>query len=634
MSLKTRTILFCALLSAATLAVYWPVLHHDFVNYDDDCYVVQNRQINAGLTWQGLAWAFGRLHGDGTYWHPLTWVSHMVDCQLFGLKPAGHHLANLLFHALNSILVFLLFKRLTQAFWRSALLAALFALHPLQVDTVAWVAERKNLLSALFFFLTLWAYSRYAERRMQNAECNTQARSFLPSFTHHVSRFTYHASIFYLFSLLLFACGLMCKPVLVTVPFVLLLLDYWPLRRFRIPWFKVSGLDPKLEQGLLTSAAMEQQSVWRLVFEKVPFLALSAISCLITIASTRAVGALAEASSAFPLENRLKNALFSYVRYLGKALWPSNLAVFYPYPDEFPAWRTIACSLLLLGISVLAIRTARIRPYCLVGWFWFLGVLVPFVGLIQAGDQAMADRFAYVPMIGLFLPMVWGAAELTRNWRKQGLVLTTLAVAVLTCCAALSRRQTGYWQSSVTLFSHALAVTSDNARAHSNLGLALMVEGKTEEGIQHLLEALRLSPEHAIAHWAVGSGRARQGRIGEAVQHYEAALNLKPEFPEALNDLAWVKATHPSLNYRNGTAAVELAERACRLTEQKEPLFIGTLGAAYAEAGRFEDAVKTAERAKALAAATGQKELVEKNGQLLELYRAGKPYHEAERSRN
>jgi tetratricopeptide (TPR) repeat protein len=364
------------------------------------------------------------------------------------------------------------------------------------------------------------------------------------------------------------------------------------------------------------------------VLEKLPFLAFSAVSCLITIASNRAVGALVEASAVFPVELRLQNALFSYVKYLGKTLWPCNLAVFYPYPEEFPTWRAVLCGLLLLGISGWAIVTARSRPYLLVGWFWFLGVLVPFVGLLQAGEQAIADRFAYVPLIGLFLLLVWGAEELTRGWRKRRLVLTTVAVAVLFGCGAFSRRQTGYWQNSVTLFSHALAVTSDNARAHSNLGLALAVEGKTEESIQHLLEALRLNPEHAIAHWAVGSGRAGQGRFEEAIQHYETALSLKPDFPEALNDLAWIRAAHSDPNYRKGASAVELAERACRLTEQQEPLFIGTLAAAYAEAGRFEDAVRTAERAKDLAAAAGQKELVEKNQQLLVLYRAGKPYHE------
>jgi tetratricopeptide (TPR) repeat protein len=290
--------------------------------------------------------------------------------------------------------------------------------------------------------------------------------------------------------------------------------------------------------------------------------------------------------------------------------------------------------MLLLAISGQAIGAARRRPYFLVGWFWFLGVLVPFIGLLQAGEQAMADRFAYVPLIGLFLLLVWGTEELTHCWRNQRLVLSAAAVAVLVCCAALSRRQTGYWQNSVTLFSHALAVTDNNARARSNLGIALAAEGKTKESMQQLLEALRLNPEHAVAHGAVGLCREQQGRFDEAIQEYETALRLKPDFPEALNNLAWLKATNPDPKYRDGTAAVELAERACRLTEQQEPLFIGTLAAAYAEAGRFEDAVETAERAKSLATAEGEKELAKKNQQLLELYRAAKPYHEAERSRN
>ena len=740
MSSKTRTILVCALLSAATLAVYWPVLHNGFVNYDDNCYIVQNREIQAGVTWQGLAWAFGRLHGDSTYWHPLTWVSHMVDCQLFGLKPAGHHLVSVLFHALNSVLVFLLFKRLTGAFWRSALLAAFFALHPLQVDSVAWVAERKNLLSAMFFLLTVWAYSRFAETRKPKTEGQglkpeirepksegnpkTEIRS-----QPHGSRITDHSSRFYLLALLFFACGLMCKPVLVTLPCVLLLLDYWPLRRSA----ESEGRGRKGEGGMGTGkdgALGERRPTWggargaawgihpisllRLVVEKLPFVVLSAASCLITIASTRGLGVLIDPSAGFPFEMRLQNALFSYTKYLGKALWPTQLAVFYPYPAEFPVERAVVCGLLLLGISGLAILTVRTRPYLLVGWFWFLGVLVPFVGLLQAGEQAMADRFAYVPLIGLFVMMVWGLAEWAGRWprgrkgsgfqeiaaaaadggaygssrsgvrgagdsaprasedvrnvrlgetprptftpgsrgvsakpeglaptdvggydcldphRRWGeLVLIAVSVIALGACAVLTNRQTGYWQNSVTLFSHSLAVTGDNARAHSNLGLALAVEGKTEESIQHLQETLRLNPEHAIAHWAVGSGRSTQGRFEEAIQHYETAISLKPDFPEALNDLAWLRATHPDSNYRNGAAAVELAERSCQLTKQQEPMFIGTLAAAYAEAGRFEDAVKTAERAKALAGAMGQKELAEKNRELIELYRQGKPFHEA-----
>jgi protein O-mannosyl-transferase len=605
------TLLIGLLLTAAISAVFWPAVNHDFVNYDDNCYVYQNMRVQAGLTWKGLAWAFGRLHGDGTYWHPLTWVSHMLDCQLFGLKPAGHHLVNLLLHTLNSVLVFLVLKRMTRALWRSALLAALFALHPLQVDTVAWVAERKNLLSALFFILTIWAYGRYAE--------GPEVRSPRSGITNHESRF-------YLLSLFFFVCGLMCKPVLVTLPFVLLLLDYWPLERIAY-----AGRTDR--QRTLTS--------WRrLITEKLPFLALSLASSAITIASNRAVGAMLDTSAGFPLEIRIQNALFSFIKYIGKALWPLDLAVFYPYPVQFPIWRAVACGLLLLAISGLAVATARSRPYFLVGWCWFLVVLAPFIGLIQAGEQAMADRFTYVPLIGLFLMIVWGLAELNaktaydRPWPRiyqylRVVTPTLVSLVALVCCAVLSHRQIGYWQNSVTLFSHALAVTGNNARAETNLGMALAAQGKVEEGIQHLLETLRLNPGHAVAHWAVGVGRAQQGRFDEAIQYYEAALRLKPDFPEALNNLAWLRATNPDPNYRNGAAAVELAERGCRLTARQEPLFIGTLGAAYAETGRFEDAIKAAEQAEALAAAAGLKEVANKNQQLLELFRAGTPYHEA-----
>jgi len=535
------TLLICLFLAAATLAVYWPVVHNDFVNYDDNCYIVQNRQVQAGVTWKGLAWAFGRLHGDHTYWHPLTWVSHIVDCQLFGLKPAGHHLVNLLFHALNSVVVFLLFKRLTDAFWRSALLAALFALHPLQVDTVAWVAERKNLLSALFFLLTLWAYARYVEVQSPKSKVQGPASHI----TYPASRFTHDASppssprLWYWTAVVMFACGLMCKPVLVALPFVLLLLDYWPLGRMQNAERRMQNHASRFTFHVSRFTSL------RLLAEKVPFLLLSAASCFITIAANRAVGALVEASPALPLEVRVQNALFSYVRYLGKTVWPLNLAVFYPYPNQFPVWRAVAGGTVLLAISGVAIGAARRRPYLLVGWFWFLGVLVPFIGLIQAGEQALADRFAYVPLIGLFLLLVWGTEELTQRWRNRRFLVAATAFAMLVCCASLPHRQTGYWRNSITLFSHALAVTDNNVRARSNLGIALAAEGRTEEAIQQFLEALRLNPEHAIAHGAVGSILAQQGRFDEAIHEYETALRLKPDFPEALNNLAWLKATNP-----------------------------------------------------------------------------------------
>jgi protein O-mannosyl-transferase len=606
-----RTLLICILLTAATLAVFWPVVDHAFVNYDDNCYIVHNPQIQAGLTWQGMAWAFGRLHGDHTYWHPLTWVSHMVDCQLFGTKPAGHHLVSLLFHTLNSLLVFLVFKRLTGAFWRSALLAALFSLHPLQVDSVAWVAERKNLLSATFFLLTIWAYGRYVEVRRQSGEVRGQ-RSVVSGQSSEtpdpVSRITHHTSRFYLVSLGFLALGLMCKPVLVTVPFVLLLLDYWPLGRLRLQ--------------------TKSERLKTVLLEKLPFLPFVLVSCYITAVGTRAVGSMVDPAAGFPLSICFQNALFSYVKYLGKALWPVSFAVFYPYPDHFPAWRAIACGLLLLAISGFAIVTVRRRPHLLVGWCWFLGVLVPFIGLRQAGEQAMADRFAYVPLIGLLLMVVWGATEVIRRWRRPVLIPAAISIAVLACCAALSRQQTTYWENSVTLFSHALQVTPENARSHSNLGQALAEAGRLEEGIQHLVEATRLNPEHAVAYWAIGSGRVQQGRFEEAIECYETALRLKPDYPEALNNLAWLRATHPNPRYRNGSGAVELAERSCSLTGHQEAMFIGTLAAAYAEAGRFSEAIAAGEQAAALAAAAGQKELADKNRQLLNLYRAGKPYHE------
>jgi protein O-mannosyl-transferase len=522
-----RTILMCALLSVLTVGVYWPVILHNFTKFDDAAYVTNNLHVQRGLSWDGLTWAFGRLHGEQTYWHPLTWVSHMADCQVFGLKPAGHHFINLLFHTLNTVLVFLVFRRMTGSFWRCAVLAGLFALHPLQVDTVAWVAERKNLLSALFWLLTIWAYIRYVEKAVVSNQClvtRSQASGVPgtdhgPRTTHYGSRITDHRSLFYLLSLCFFALGLMCKPVLVTLPFVLLLLDYWPLRRL----------------GLNTQRS-RLKTLLPLVREKVPFLVLAAVSSVVTLMSHHRIALLVSASS-LPFEVRLENALVSYVRYLGKTIWPSNLAVFYPYSGPWPMWIAVACGLLLLAASGLAIHAARNRPYLLVGWFWFLGVLVPFIGLIQAGAQAMADRFAYVPLIGLFLTLVWGAHELAARWRCRAVALSAVALGAALVSAALTRRQIGYWKDDESLFRHALAVTSDNDLAHFNLGVTLADRGNFDEAIRHYEKAIRLNPARAEAHNSLAYALIRKHRFAEAVREYEAALRSNPVDAQVHNDL-------------------------------------------------------------------------------------------------
>jgi len=556
-----RVGLVCALLLGLVLWVYWPALSSGFINYDDETYVTGNPHVQAGLTANGLLWAVTRLHGEGTYWHPLTWVSHMLDCQLYGLKPWGHHLTNVLLHACNSLLVFFLFRRMAGALWPCALLAALFAVHPLQVDTVAWVAERKNLLSALFWLLTTWAYVRYAEHPRLNR---------------------------YALVLVLFALGLMCKPVLVTLPFVLLLLDYWPLRRFQP-----------------APGDLQISTFGRLAWEKMPLFLLAAASSALTIVAHRSLGLLA-ASPARTLDCRVENALVSYARYLGKAVWPSKLAIFYPYPEAWPLWQIGLSALLLGAVSIMAVTLGGLwtyggrarhsvratapaatdipspvsdghgalwsahstaRPWLLVGWLWFLGVLVPFIGLVQAGDQAMADRFMYVPLLGLLLLCVWGSCDLAEWCRLPWFSLIAAALAAITVCAAVAHRQAEYWKNSEVLFRHAVAVTEDNALAHNNLGSALLSEGRpaeavtqfqialqlkpdntdllnnlacalskqglTNEAFAQLQRALALDPNRADTHYNLGSLLLQTGRTEEGLAQYQAALRLNPTHAQA-----------------------------------------------------------------------------------------------------
>jgi tetratricopeptide (TPR) repeat protein len=672
-----RTVWFCVLLAFTTLALYAPVYYHDFLSYDDGDYVTENPHVTGGLTKQGLIWAFVNLHGEHTYWHPLTWVSHMLDCQLFGLHPGPHHLVNVLFHSTNSVLLFLVLKRMTGAFGRSALVSALFALHPLQVDTVAWIAERKNLLSSLFWLLTMWAYLRYAEKSVGSNQLSvTSDQSSVISnqsnasritdhatpitdhrspITDHRSPITDHRSLFYLLALCFFALGLMCKPALVTLPFVLLLLDYWPLRRLQ-----------------LSTLNLQLSTIWRLVWEKVPLLALAAVSSYMTVAAHRELHSLS--SSAAGMDWRMANAVVSYARYLGKAFWPEHLAVFYPYPSAWPEETVDASGLLLLALSGLVVWRARVAPGLVTGWLWFLGVLVPMIGIIQAGEQAMADRFAYLPLIGLFVMVVWGAADLAgrRPWAVSA--LKWAAALALGACALATSRQLPHWQNTVTLFEHALAVTPDNASAHLVLGIGLHSQGSNERAMAEYRTAATLNPSANSVYYNMGLLLQAQHKWQEAADQYEYFIRLNSESPPnsyrllycahfnlmdvllhldrsheavahlreavriypdevvALNNLAWVLASSNDPEIRNGPEAVRLAEHACKLTQYQVTLFVGTLAAAYAEAGQFVEAVVTAQKACALASKAKDQALLKKNQELLELYRARKPYHEPART--
>ncbi len=492
-------------LALTTLAVFRQVRSYDFTNYDDPSYVSKNPQVQAGLTRDTITWAFTT--GHKSIWHPLTWLSHMLDCQLFGLRAGAHHLTNLLLHIANTLLLFAVLKRMTGALWRSAFVAAVFALHPLHVESVAWVAERKDVLSTLFGMLTMAAYLRYVK---------------------------HPGKVKYLLTLLVFALGLMAKSMLVTLPFVLLLLDYWPLGRFQLGK-AVTNANRRKRKSINT------RSQWQLsyspVWEKVPFFVLSAISSVVTFLAQQSGGAL-KSIEAFPLIVRIANALISYAKYIGKMIWPSRLAVFYPHPgDRLPMWQAVVAALLLLAISIWVIRSAPKRKYPLVGWLWYLGTLVPVIGLVQTGGQAMADRYAYVPLTGLFIIIAWGLSDLLARWRYQKIVLGASAMIVLLALSICTRLQLRHWRNSITLFEHAIEVTNDNHVAHCNLGAAIFEQGRLDEAISHYRQALHIKPHYVGAHYNLGTALQSQGRLDEAISHFHKALRVNPDYAEAHNNL-------------------------------------------------------------------------------------------------
>lgn len=579
----------CAVLAVATIAIYWQVRNHGFVNYDDDIYLTSNPHVVSGLTWENVRWAF-HSHSDD-YWRPLTWLSFMLDFQLFGLKAGAHHLANVVFHLACALLLFQVFHRMTRALWRSAWVAALFACHPLQVQSVAWVAERGEALSACFWMLTLWAYARYVEFRHRGVgaggrgSAETSGVSVDDSCSDAVS--SARSTRSYRLALVFFALGLMSKPTLVTLPFVLLLLDYWPLRRFQLPL-------PLWRQSTLNSlsrACVDPSSTLRRLFlEKMPFVALSALSSVITFLGQQRMGNVAS-TEAFPLDLRLGNALISYVRYLGKAFWPTHLAAFYPHPGYWPEWQVIGAGLILLGVSFLALRMVQRCPFLLVGWLWFLGMLLPVIGLIQVGPQAMADRYAYLPLIGLFIMVSWGTADLSAFSRHRRLVAGTFATAATALLAACAAIQTSHWRDSVSLWLHTLACTSGNFLAHNNLAAALTEQQKWDEAIQHCERALQLKPNYAEAHNNLGVSLTGQRREEEAIQHFNRALQLEPDHLKAHNNLGTALGARGELN-----EAVRHFERALQINPDCAEAH-ANLGNALGAQGKWAEALEHCKRA-------------------------------------
>jgi len=488
-------VLVCLFLILTTLAVYWQVRNHEFVIYDDDVYVTENAHVQAGLTREGLRWAFTTTWANN--WHPLTWLSHMLDCQLYGLDPSGHHLTNVFLHLANTLLLFLVLKRMTGATGKSTVVAALFALHPLHLQSVAWVAERKDVLSTLFLLLTLWAYFRYVEGPGLNR---------------------------YLLTLLLFAVGLMAKPMLVTLPFVLLLLDYWPLERHRI------GLADNIRATTpAPSHGKEPRSFFlRLLAEKVPFFVLAVGSSIVTFLAQQGGGAV-KTVEVFPIKIRIANALLSYVNYIGKMIWPHRLAILYPHPgSSLSMWQAAGAGLLLVSISFATIRAARRHPYLVMGWFWYLGTLLPVIGLVQIGSQAMADRYTYVPLIGLFIVVAWGIFELLERTRHGQILFILSSAVMLSLLMTVSWAQARHWRTSVTLLEHTLAVTTNNYIAHAALATVLKQDGNLDEAIDHYTKAVDIKPDFAVGHYKLGHALAEQGNLQAAVNHYYQALRFKP----------------------------------------------------------------------------------------------------------
>ncbi len=773
----------------STLVLYLPALRHGFVQYDDQQYVTENPQVQAGLSAKGVAWAFGFHAGN---WHPLTWLSHELDCQMYGSKPWGHHLTNILLHAASALILFLALERLTGKMWRAAAVAALFAWHPLHVESVAWIAERKDVLCGFFWMLTIYAYVRYVE------EFKVQGSKF---------------KVYYGLTLGFFALCLMAKPMGVTLPFVLLLIDYWSgssvecgVRSAELEERKGDG--ERVEEAgaapsplpsppvgarekkvaALVGARAEKGRSWvRMILEKIPFFALAGGACVLTVLAQREAIVTVKG---LPVSGRLAHAALAYCHYLGAAFWPVGLGVYYPYEGSVASAAVLMAGVVLLGVTALALGRMRTRPYLMVGWLWYLGTLVPVIGLVQVGDQAWADRYTYLPLIGVFIGVVWGVADVIRE-RK---VLLTVSAATAVALMIVTSVQLSYWKDTRTLFEHTYKVTRQNymaltvlgsqlaqdgklaeamadyrlalsykptfpeahffmgnaleksgkpgeaiaeyeqalwfkpiseqthiflgmilgkqlkyeeaaghyraalkinpdspvahnnlarilhsqgrldeaiehylaalaldpklALAHNNLGILYLQKGRTAEGVQQLREALRLKPGDAETGYNLGVALNQQGQWSEAAElfkttvggtstdpkaHYEYAtalrhlqatreamgqyanaLLLRADFPEALDGLAWILATTSKAEFRNGTEAVKMAERACELTGRKDADKLRTLAAAYAEAGRFEEAIKTLQAARELAPGANRKELE----QMLEQFQQGKTWRE------
>ena len=525
----------------AVLTAYWEVRSHFFVNYDDGAYVYENPTVRKGLSEQGLRWAFTTTETGN--WHPLTWISHMLDCSLFGPGPQAQHTTNLILHIINTLLLFSLFRSMTGGLWLSAFVAALFGLHPINVESVAWISQRKTVLSTLFGLLTMAAYIRYVARPLHRR---------------------YFMVVFF------FMLGLMAKPMLVPLPFLLLLLDYWPLGR--------------CEEVVCGGIRRLPASVGRVILEKVPLVVLSVAAGIVTIFAQHREGAV-RSLDVIPMGSRILNALVSYVTYLGKLFWPATFAIPYPYPSRIGVWTVTLSVLVLCGISYASIKRVRKTPYLAVGWLWYLGMLLPVIGLLQVGSQAMADRYAYLSAVGIFVVISWGIYDFkqVRQFREAFLILPAgVCVIVL---ILLTRQQVGYWRDSISLFTRAVQVTEQNHTAHNNLGIALMESVRLDEAMDHFREVLRIKPRYKKAYNNLGIALSRQGKWDEAVEHYRKALQINPGYHQALVNLG-----QALIMQGNASEALEYLVKALESTPDS-PIIHNLMGIARFNQNRFDEAL-------------------------------------------
>lgn len=551
-----RTLIISLFLISATLAVFRQVHDHEFTNYDDHIYVTENIHVLKGLTAHGVIWAFTTTHAAN--WHPLTWLSHMLDCQLYGLKPGGHHLTSVILHLANTLLLFFLLRKMTGALWRSGFAAALFALHPLHVESVAWVAERKDVLSTLFWLLAIWTYIGYVERPKLKR---------------------------YLLALFAFTLGLMAKPMVVTLPFVLLLLDYWPLGRLQPD--QLAGTDSaiSIRPSKLNSRAL------RLIWEKIPFFLLTAASSVVTFVVQESGGAVRNLDG-LPTNVRMANALVSYVRYIGKMLWPQDLAVFYPHPGHtLPLWQIAGAGLVLFFITFAVLRAGQRYPYLVVGWLWYLGTLVPVIGFVQIGAQAMADRYTYIPLVGLFIITAWGLGDVTANWDHRRVAIPMATSLVLFALILCTHRQIQHWRDSITLFKHTLSVTTNNCIIHNNLGVAFLERGEIIKASQQFTDALTVDPRSLKAHTNLGLTLVSMGDLDGGIAHYHRALRLQPNISEVHYNLSNALAQQGKVE-----EAMSHLYRALEI-EPNHTKAHNNLGVIFARQGRFKEAIAHFEKA-------------------------------------